>query len=112
MLGWQRGDKLHAKSAAASRVAVRKESFESGSRLTVGQSALAGFGDSRHNLCVARVLDSDTSLGGGTVSYLGGICQKSAWVPSNSVPFSVPLEILLPRISKYLGSPSRGLKLL
>ena len=30
----------------------------------------------------------------------------------HSVPFSVPLKIPLPRVSKYLGSPSRGLKLL
>lgn len=29
----------------------------------------------------------------------------------NPVPFSVPLKIPLPRISRYLGSPDRGLKL-
>ena len=40
MRGWQRGTNYNAKSAAASRVAGRKESFESGGRLTVGRTTV------------------------------------------------------------------------
>jgi hypothetical protein len=80
--------------------------------LTVGQSAFADFGDSRHDLCVACMLNSDTPARKWNRFVVERNLPEECLGSKNSVPFSVPLEILGPRISKYLGSPSRGLKLL
>jgi hypothetical protein len=61
----------------------------------------------RHTCAGFRHMAAEVNL------FMGGSSSPGERLgSSNSVAFSVPLKIRLPRISRYLGSLGRGLKLL